>query len=74
MINSTVSKTMVRYTSERSLRNVLSYTIGVLCTHFILDEKMDEKDCKLLSDDAKSTIDLVKKLSCTSSVKPINPD
>ena len=69
-----VSKDMNRYTSENSLRNILSYTIILLSTHFILGDKLEDHICDKLSNNAKNTIELVIKLNNVKKVKPIIPD
>ena len=56
---------MNRFTSENSIRNALSFAIAVLSTHFVVGEgELEKNEYDQLSDDAKSTIDLVKKLNC----------
>ena len=63
-----------RCTSEKSLLNALNYAVAVLCTHFIVGEALEENECDKLSDDAKITIELVKKLSDDDKVWPLHPD
>ena len=71
----TVKKTMNRFTSENSMRNALSFAIAVLSTHFVIGEgELEKNEYDQLSDDAKSTIDLVKKLNGYQKVLPIDPD
>jgi len=69
-----VKKDMHRYTSENSLRNALSYLITVLSTHFILGEDLEPNIYEKLSDDAKNTIELVKKLNNVDKARPIPPE
>ena len=57
-----------RHTSENSLRNTLNYAVAVLCTHFVLGEELQKNEYDKLSDDAKKTIELVKKLSDNDKV------
>ena len=69
-----INKTMVRYTSENSIRNVLSCAVAVLSTHFVIGEELDSKIFDSLSEDAKKTIELTKKLNNNENVMPIHPD
>ena len=69
-----IKKDKLRYTSENSLRNALSYAIAVLSTHFIAGEELEPQIYDKLSDDARSTIELSKKLHNTEKVRPMHPD
>jgi len=72
--NAGIKKDMHRYTSENSLRNALNYAVAVLSTHFILGEELEKNIYNNLSDDAKSTIEMVRKLNNNEKVKPLHPD
>ena len=63
-----------RCTSENSLRNALNYAVAALCTHFIVGEELEENEYNKLSNNAKSTIKLVKKISNNDKVMPLYPD
>ena len=69
-----IKKDMHRYTSENSLRNALHYATAVLSTHLIVGEELEKNAYENLSDDAKSTIEMVKKLNNNEKVRPLHPD
>ena len=69
-----IQKDHHRHTSENSLRNALNYAVAVVCIHFIVGEQLEEKYYDVLSDEAKRTIELVKKLSNNEKVRPLYPD
>ena len=60
-----IKKDKLRYTSENSLCNVLLYAIAVLSAHFVAGEELESQIYDKLSDDAKSTIELTKKVHNT---------
>ena len=74
IVTSTTNKSMIHCMSKHSLRNAVCYVIAVLCSHFVIGEEMNKNNYKLLSDDTKNTIKLVKKLSNNDKVMPIHPD
>ena len=74
VITSATNKSMILCTSKYSLRNALCYAIAVLHSLFMIGKEMNENDYKLLLDDAKNTIKLVKKLSNNDKVMPIHPN
>ena len=57
-----------------SLHNALRCEAAVLCTHFAACEELEENKCEKLSNDAKTTIELVKKLSDNDKVRPFHSD
>ena len=61
------------HVSENSLRNALDYVRGVMSVCFATCEELEEKDCDTLSDESKSTIELVKNLSNNNKVRPLCP-
>ena len=56
---STINKTILRRTSENSIRNALSFGVAALPTHFIVGKELDKVQYEMLSNDATNTIDLV---------------
>ena len=63
-----------RCTSEKSLHNALNYAVAALYTHFAVGEELEENDHDALSNDAKSTIELVKKWNDNDKVRHLHPD
>ena len=54
---------MNRHTSENALRNALTYAIAVMSTHSIIGDELEYHTHDKLSDDAKNTIELLKRLN-----------
>ena len=69
-----IKKDKLRYTSESSLHNALSYAIAVLSMHFVASKELEPQIYDKLSNNAKSTIELAKKLHNTKKVRPMYPD
>ena len=70
---SNIKKDHHLHTSEKSLRNAFNYKVAALNDHFIVGEELEEKDCDMLSDDAKITVELAKKMSDNDKVSYLCP-
>ena len=69
-----VKKRMNRHTSENALCNALTYAIAVMSTHSIIGDELEYHTHDKLSDDAKNTIELLKRLNNAEKLRPIIPD